>query len=77
VPPGFAPGFLVLTEVADFCYLCSEHYHPHSAQGIAWNDPDLGMAWPALPEGVDIQLPVKDRDNPQLKDQSAELLPIE
>ena len=35
VPPGFAHGFLGLSEVADFCYLCSEYYHPQSEQGIA------------------------------------------
>ena len=80
VPPGFAHGFLVLSEVADFCYLCSEYYHPQSEQRIAWDDPALGINWPALPEDVEIQLTVKDRDNPhnpQLKHQSAELLPIE
>ncbi|PSI00625.1 dTDP-4-dehydrorhamnose 3,5-epimerase [Synechococcus lacustris str. Tous] len=77
VPPGFAHGFLVLSEVADCCYLCSEYYHPQSEQGIAWNDPALEIRWPALPEDVDIQLSVKDRDNPQLKYKSAELLLIE
>ncbi len=66
----------MLSEVADFCYLCSECYHPQSEQGIAWDDPAMGISWP-LSEGVSVQLSVKDRDNPQLNDQNAELLPIE
>lgn len=74
VPPGFAHGFLVLSEVADFCYLCSEYYHPQSEQGIAWNDPDLSIDWPPLPEGVEIQLSAKDQANPCLKDQALERL---
>lgn len=74
VPPGFAHGFLVLSEVADFCYLCSEYYHPQSEQGIAWNDPDLSIDWPPLPEGVEIQLSAKDKANPRLKDQALERL---
>jgi dTDP-4-dehydrorhamnose 3,5-epimerase len=74
VPPGFAHGFLVLSEVADFCYLCSDYYHPASEQGIAWNDPDLGIAWPDLPEDVGIQLSAKDQANPRLMDQWPERL---
>ena len=74
VPPGFAHGFLVLSEIADFCYQCSDYYHPQSEQGVAWNDPDLGIVWPDLPEGVDIQLSAKDQENPRLKDQKSELL---
>jgi len=74
VPPGLAHGFLVLSEVADFCYLCSEYYHPQSEQGIAWDDPDLQISWPALPEGVEIQLSAKDQANLRLKDQRPEFL---
>lgn len=74
VPPGFAHGFLVLSEVADFCYLCSDYYDPQSEQGIAWNDPDLGIIWPPLPAGGEIQLSAKDRANPRLKDQRHALL---
>ena len=69
VPPGFAHGFLVLSEVADFCYLCSEYYHPQSEQGIAWNDPALGIRWPALAENTAIQLSAKDQGNPRLAEQ--------
>lgn len=46
VPPGFAHGFLVLSETADFVYKCSDYYHPASEQGILWNDPDIGIVWP-------------------------------
>jgi dTDP-4-dehydrorhamnose 3,5-epimerase len=74
VPPGFAHGFLVLSEVADFCYQCSNYYHPRSEQGIAWNDPDLGITWPALPGAAPIQLSLKDQANPRLRDQPPELL---
>lgn len=75
VPPGFAHGFLVLSEVADVCYLCSQYYHPQSEQGIAWNDPDLAIPWPSLPDGVEIQCSTKDSANPRLRHQPANLLP--
>jgi dTDP-4-dehydrorhamnose 3,5-epimerase len=74
LPPGFAHGFLVLSEVADFCYYCSDYYHPQSEQGVAWNDPDLQITWPELPEGVVMQLSAKDQSNPRLKDQLPEFL---
>ncbi len=75
VPPGFAHGFLVLSEIADFCYLCSNYYHQPSEQGIAWDDPGLGIHWPALPEGVRPQLSAKDQAHPTLADQDPALLP--
>ena len=74
VPPGFAHGFLVMSEMADFCYQCSEYYHPSSEYGIAWADPDLGIAWPAMPPSVGIRLSTRDQLNPRLRDQSPELL---
>ncbi len=76
VPPGFAHGFLVLSDVADFCYLCSDYYHPPSEQGIAWDDPALGISWPCLPEGVTAQLSAKDLANPLLADQDPNRLPL-
>jgi len=46
VPPGFAHGFCVLSDNADFLYRCSEYYHPESEQTLLWNDPDIGITWP-------------------------------
>lgn len=66
VPPGFAHGFLVLSEVADFVYKCTDYYHPESEHGILWNDPDIGIAWPLS----DVALSDKDRTNPRLRDQT-------
>jgi dTDP-4-dehydrorhamnose 3,5-epimerase len=45
VPPGFAHGFLVLSEFADFHYKCTEYYDPADESGIIWNDPDLDITW--------------------------------
>lgn len=46
IPKGFAHGFLVLSDVAEFCYKCDDFYHPNDEGGIAWNDPDIGIEWP-------------------------------
>lgn len=46
VPPGFAHGFRVLSEIADFHYRCTDYYDPHGEGGIIWNDPKLGIEWP-------------------------------
>jgi dTDP-4-dehydrorhamnose 3,5-epimerase len=48
VPPGFAHGFCVLSEIVDFAYKCTDYYHPEDEQGIAWNDAELGIAWPEM-----------------------------
>ena len=48
IPRGFAHGFLVLTDDAEFCYKCDDFYHPGDEGGIAWNDPDIGIAWPLI-----------------------------
>lgn len=48
VPRGFAHGFLVLSDVAEFCYLCDDFYHPNDEGGLAWNDPEIGIVWPKL-----------------------------
>ncbi|MCP4236411.1 MAG: dTDP-4-dehydrorhamnose 3,5-epimerase [Aestuariibacter sp.] len=71
IPPGFAHGFVVLSEIADFIYKCTDYYHPQSEQGIRWNDPDIGIAWPI----ADIRMSEKDSNNPNLKDQPQNLLP--
>lgn len=46
IPQGFAHGFLVLSEVAEFCYKCTDFYRPSDEGGLAWNDPKIGIVWP-------------------------------
>lgn len=48
IPKGFAHGFLVLSDVAEFCYKCDDFYHPNDEGGLAWNDPEIGIDWPEL-----------------------------
>lgn len=48
IPEGFAHGFLVLSDVAEFCYKCTDFYHPGDEGGLAWNDPEIGIDWAAL-----------------------------
>ena len=48
IPRGFAHGFLVLSDEAEFCYKCDDFYHPDDEGGLAWNDPEIGIAWPGL-----------------------------
>jgi len=48
IPEGFAHGFLVLSETAEFCYKCTDFYHPGDEGGLAWNDPEIGIEWPGL-----------------------------
>ncbi len=60
IPEGFAHGFLVLSDEAEFAYKCTDFYHPGDEGGLAWNDPDIGVAWP-IPEGMELILSEKDR----------------
>ena len=48
VPRGFAHGFLVLSDVAEFCYKCDDFWHPNDEGGMAWNDPEIGIIWPGV-----------------------------
>lgn len=48
VPPGFAHGFLVLSEIADFLYKTTDYYSPQHERSIIWNDPDIGIEWPEV-----------------------------
>ena len=48
ISPGFAHGFLVLSDEAEFCYKCTDFYHPDDEGGIAWNDPTIGIVWPEV-----------------------------
>jgi dTDP-4-dehydrorhamnose 3,5-epimerase len=72
VPPGFAHGFLVLSDFAEFLYKCSELYHPEDERGILWSDPDLRINW-------DIAAPLlsgRDQRHPRLAELSEGDLPL-
>ena len=83
IPEGFAHGFLVLSDLAEFCYKCTDFYHPGDEGGIAWNDPEIGIEWPhltgsyqgtasakgyQLDDGTGLILSDKDQKWPVLKD---------
>ena len=63
VPPGYAHGFCVLSEIADFHYKCTDFYFPNDESGIIWNDPDINVEWPIS----DPKLSSKDLKLPSLK----------
>lgn len=65
IPRGFAHGFMVLSETAEFTYKCDELYHPEDEGGIMWNDPDVGVKWPS---DVTPLLSEKDQKHPSLKE---------
>lgn len=48
IPRGFAHGFLVLSDTAEFCYKCDDFYHANDEGGLAWNDPAIGVKWPGV-----------------------------
>ena len=60
VPPGFAHGFLVTSEIADVEYKCTDFYAPEHERSLAWNDPSIGVVWPLEP-GLEPLLSAKDR----------------
>ncbi len=75
VPPGFAHGFVTLSEDADFLYRCSDYYHPASEAGIRWDDPEIGIDWPQ--EVLDaVKLSEKDAALPRLAEQARGKLPV-
>ena len=51
ISEGFAHGFLVLSDIAEFCYKCTDFYRPGDEGGLAWNDPKIGIQWPHLVGG--------------------------
>ena len=63
IPRGFAHGFVVMSDEAEFAYKCDELYHPEDEGGIAWNDPDVAIDWPDVGEVI---LSEKDQKNPTL-----------
>ena len=65
VPPGLAHGFVVLSDVADFEYKCTDYYDPADEGSLIWNDPDVGIEWP---DGIEPILSAKDQVALYLKD---------
>lgn len=75
IPGGFAHGFLVLSDMAEFCYKVTDYYHPGDEGGLAWNDPAIGIDWGVkgdfrgtadpsgytLPDGTPITMSEKDK----------------
>ena len=62
VPKGFAHGYLVLSDYAEFCYKVTDFYHPNDEGGLLWKDPDIGIEWP-IPEGMtEADLIFSDKD---------------
>lgn len=69
IPPGFAHGFLVLSESADFVYKTTAYYAPESDRGVLWNDVDIGINWPNL----DVEYSLSNKDNSHSKLRCCEL----
>ena len=81
VPKGFAHGYLVLSDMAEFCYKCDDFYHPNDEGGLAWNDPEIGVKWPKLKgkykgtasaegytvDGAPLKLSEKDQNRDSIK----------
>lgn len=63
IPPGYAHGFCVLSDVADFQYKCTDLYFPEDEGGLIWNDPDVAIPWPLTAP----RLSAKDQTNPTLR----------
>ena len=59
ISEGFAHGFLVLSDTAEFAYKCTDFYHPGDEGGLIWNDPEIGVEWP-VEEGMELLLSEKD-----------------
>ncbi len=67
IPEGFAHGFYVMSETAEFTYKCTDFYDPASEAGILWNDPKIGIEWP-IAEGETPVLSDKDMRHPEFSD---------
>jgi len=65
IPRGFAHGFVVVSDYAEFAYKCDDFYHPEDEGGIMWNDPAIGIDWPEVGE---LTLSDKDQKHPSLKE---------
>ena len=69
IPRGFAHGFVVMSDYAEFAYKCDDLYHPEDEGGSMWNDPAIGIEWP---EGGELILSEKDKVHPSLADLKTE-----
>lgn len=67
IPEGFAHGFLVLSDEAEFAYKCTDFYHPGDEGGLLWSDPEIGVEWPIEP-GMELIISEKDKKWSGLKD---------
>ena len=71
IPAGFAHGFVVTSDTALFSYKCTDYYHPETERTLRWDDPRIGIEWPAS----DVELSAKDREAPLLDAIAPDLLP--
>lgn len=60
ISPGFAHGFVVLSDEAEFAYKCTDFYHPNDEGGLAWNDPEIGIEWP-IEDKTELNISDKDQ----------------
>ena len=67
IPKGFAHGFVVLSDYAEFCYKCSDFYHPGDEGGLRYNDPDIAIEWP-IPDDMELNINERDRNWPSFAD---------
>ena len=67
ISEGFAHGFLVLSDTAEFAYKCTDFYHPGDEGGLLWCDPQIGVQWP-LEDGMEVLLSEKDKEQPLLSE---------
>lgn len=67
IPKGFAHGFLVLSDYAEFCYKCTDYYHANDEGGLLWSDPEIGVKWP-IPEGMELTISDKDKKWGSIRD---------
>lgn len=67
IPKGFAHGFVVLSDYAEFFYKCTDYYHANDEGGLLWNDPEIGVKWP-IPEGMELTISDKDKKWGSIKD---------
>ena len=66
VPKGFAHGFLVVSDYAEFCYKVTDFYHPNDEGGLMYNDPDIGVEWPFSDDLTEADLILSDKDKVNL-----------